>query len=226
MKKLLIILLTCLSTTVPGQTIPYDTIRYAREYYKTRMDVFKTEPIVKGKVILLGNSLTEFGDWQKLLNDPTAVNRGIAADNTFGVLERLDDVISRQPKKLFIEIGINDISQNIPDAIVVNNILTMVKRVREGSPQTHIWIVSILPTNDNVKKEYPDAFNKFTQTNSVNSRLKQAAKENGFTYIDLAKVLSDTDGKLDVRYADPDGLHLNDAGYHQWIDLLKNLKAI
>jgi hypothetical protein len=81
--------------------VRYDTIRYATEYYIKRMDVFNAEPIARAKIMFLGNSITEFGDWQKLLNDPTVVNRGIAADNTFGVIDRLEDVISRHPKKLF-----------------------------------------------------------------------------------------------------------------------------
>ena len=226
MKKLLIAFLTCSCAVAAGQSIVYDTIRYAPEYYKERMGVFKAEPIVKGKIIFLGNSLTEYGDWPKLLNDPTVVNRGIAADNTFGVLERLDDVISRQPKKLIIEIGINDIAQNIPEDIIAKNILTIVQRVRDRSPQTLISVLSILPTNDNVKNEYPDAYNKHKQINSLNTQLKHAAKDNRFIYVDLASALSDKDGKLDIKYANADGLHLNDAGYYQWITLLKKLKVL
>lgn len=226
MKKLLIVLLSCFTAVASGQSIVYDTIRYAPEYYKERMDVFKAEPIVKGNIIFLGNSITEYGDWKKLLNDPTVVNRGIAADNTFGVLDRLEDVISRQPKKLIIEIGINDIAQNIPDNIIAKNILTIVQRVKTKSPHTFISVISILPTNDNVKNEYPDAYNKHAQINSLNSQLKQSAKANGFTYIDLASVLSDKDGKLDIKYANADGLHLNDEGYQQWITLLKKLKVL
>jgi len=56
------------------------------------------------------------------------INRGIAGDITFGVLGRLDEVIARKPAKLFIKIGINDISKNIPDEIIVENILTMVRK--------------------------------------------------------------------------------------------------
>jgi len=130
MKKILIALTFCLSTTiVVGQNIAYDTIQYAKEYYQKRLALFKSEPVVKGGIIFLGNSITEFGDWQKLLNDSTVTNRGIAGDNTFSVLTRLDEVINREPSKLFIKIGINDISQNIPVEIIVKNISTIIKSV-------------------------------------------------------------------------------------------------
>jgi lysophospholipase L1-like esterase len=227
MKKLLLILVICLAFTVTnGQHILYDTIRYEREYYQQRVALFEKEPVRKGRIIFLGNSITEFGDWQKLLHDSTVINRGIAADNTFGVLDRLEDVITRQPAKLFIKIGINDISQNIPVSIIVKNIITIVGRVKASSPSTKIYVHSILPTNDNVKNNYPDAFNKNTQINSVNRQLEGNAKKNKFTYIDLNRELRDKNGKLDVKYAEPDGLHLNTAGYLRWVELLRKKNCL
>jgi lysophospholipase L1-like esterase len=227
MKKLLVVL--CLGfacSPADAQNIRYDTIRYARKYYAKRVALFKNEPVVKGRIIFLGNSIMEFGDWQKLLEDTTIINRGIAADNSYGVLDRLDDVIVRQPSKLFVKIGINDISQNIPVDFIVKNISTMVKRVKEKSPETKIYVHSILPTNDNVKNEYPDAFNKNNQVDIVNKQLKRMAKDGHFTYIDLNKELRDKDGKLDVRYAESDGLHLNVLAYQVWVKLLKTKKYL
>jgi lysophospholipase L1-like esterase len=224
MKRLLIPLICLTAATAVGQNIVYDTIRYEKKYYQKRVALFKQEQVKKHSVIFLGNSIAQFGDWKKLMNDSTVVNRGIAADNTFGVLDRLDDVIIHQPSKLFIEIGINDISQNIPANIIVKNILTIVSRVKAGSPETKIYVHSILPTNDNVKSEYPDAFNKNPQIDLVNKQLKLSAKKNKFSYIDLSKELRDKNGDLDIRYANPDGLHLNEKGYETWVKLLKMLK--
>ncbi len=227
MKKFLFVFFICLASLIAvGQNIVYDTIRYAKEYYEKRLAVFRNEPVLKGRVIFLGNSITEFGDWQKLLNDSGVINRGIAADNTFGVLDRLEDVITRQASKLFIEIGINDISQNIPVAIIAKNIFTIAARVKAKSPGTKIYVHSILPTNDNVKNEYPDAFNKNEQVNLVNRQLKKNAKKNEFTYIDLNKELRDRNGMLDTKYAKPDGLHLNKIGYQTWVKLLKKKKYL
>lgn len=227
MKKLPLIFLICLtSIAATGQNMRYDTVRYAKDYYAKRIALFKSEPVKTGRTILLGNSITEFGDWAKLLNDSTVINRGIAGDNTFGVLDRLNDVIARKPNKLFIKIGINDIAQNIPVDIIVKNVMTMVERVKSQSPATQIYIHSILPTNDNVKNEYPDAFNKNDVANRVNEQVKQRATAMGFIYIDLSKALSDKEGKLDAKYAEVDGLHLNPAGYQVWVRLLKTKKYL
>ncbi|MFV5703326.1 GDSL-type esterase/lipase family protein [Flavobacterium sp. XS2P12] len=223
MKRLVFILFFTLTTTiVVGQNTVYDTIQYAREHHQKRLTLFKIEPIVKGKIIFLGNSLTEFGDWQKLLNDTSIINRGIAGDNTFGVINRLEDIINLQPKKIFIEIGINDISQNIPVEIIVSNITSIVKILKEKSPKTKVYVYSILPTNDNVKNNYPDAFNKNNVVSLVNLQLQREAKRIKFTYIDLSTIFKDKKNNLNLVYADSDGLHLNGLGYQTWIKILKS----
>jgi len=138
---------------------------------------------------------------------------------------RLDEVIARKPAKLFIKIGINDISKNIPDEIIVENILTMVRKVKMNLPHLQVFVQSILPTNDAAKEEYPDAVNKNDHVVNVNSQLMQHAKSFGYTYVDLYSVFTDKEGKLDARYA-VDGLHLNDSGYQRWIEMLKNEKFL
>lgn len=222
MKKIgLIIIINLTALVIKAQTRSYDTIPYALEYHQKRLTTFENEPIVMGKIIMLGNSITQFGDWKKLFNDPTIINRGIAGDNTFGVLNRLEDVITRQPSKLFIEIGINDISKNIPIEVIVENIFTIVTKVKKGSPESAIFIYSILPTNDSVKANYPDAYNKNNLIVRVNNQLMGSAKKVGFTYIDLFKQFRDSKNNLQVKYARNDGLHLNDTGYQLWIKLLE-----
>lgn len=226
MKQLVLALVICfLSKFVAGQS-PYDTIRYAPKHYQKRVALFESETVAADRVIILGNSLVEFGNWKLLLRDTTVVNRGIAGDNTFGVLERIDEVIDRSPRMLLIEIGINDISQDIPGQIIVENIFSIISQVKKKSPATTICVHSILPTNDNVKNEYPDAYNKNHIADSVNAMISKRARKLGFTFVDLNKELRGPDGKLNSTYADPDGLHLNEAGYQLWATLLKKKKML
>jgi lysophospholipase L1-like esterase len=204
-----------------SQKIEYDTIPYALDYHQQRLDIFKKESLTKGKIIFLGDSHIEFGDWRKYLKDSSIINRGIAGDNTFGVLARLQEVIDRRPTKVFICIGINDVSKNIPEQTTVKNIMSMVKRIKQATPNAQIFVHSILPTNDAVKKEYPDAYNKNDQARQVNDLIKINSLKNGFTYVDLYSKFQDASGKLNATYAYEDGLHLNANGYKLWIEILK-----
>ncbi len=195
---------------------------YALEYHQNRLDAFKKETKVIGKIVFLGNSITEFGPWAKLLNDSTIINRGIAGDNTFGVLDRLNEIVDLKPKHLFIKIGINDIAQNTADEVIIKNILKILARIKKDSPHTLLYVHSLLPTNDAVKKEYPNAFGKNKHVVFVNTKLRQLAKKSGYRYVNIYPLFTDNSGKLLEQYADNDGLHLNMEGYKLWTNFLKS----
>jgi len=213
-------LLSLLSAVSIAQSISGDQSKYMSSHYRERTAAFNAEPVVKGRIIFLGNSITEFGDWQKLLNDPSVVNRGIAGDNTFGVLARLQDIITRRPSKIFIEIGINDFSLNLPLSVTLKNILSIVEQIHNASPAAAIYVMGIFPTNGNVKTDYPFALNKGRQIDWIDARLVKDATRDKFTYVGFNIVLKDENGKLSAKYAKPDGIHLNDIGYNLWIKFL------
>ena len=71
-----------------------DTEPFALDHHKNRLALFKAEEISRDKIVFAGCSITEFGKWNELLNDMSIINRGIAGDNSFGLLNRIDDIIN------------------------------------------------------------------------------------------------------------------------------------
>ena len=200
----------------------YDTVRYIADHYRERVTKFNREMVRPGGTIFLGNSITEFGDWKRLLGDSNAINRGIAGDNTFGILDRLREVMALHPSKLVIEAGINDIGQGVPVGMIAGNIMSIVNWVRVKCPGTRIYVMSVLPTNDHAREDYPEVAGKNVIARELDGRLQEGARKYGYIYIDLASRLMDAMGNLDTRYAQPDGLHLNGEGYAILVRLLKN----
>ena len=200
----------------------WDTIPYGPDYYRAQFEKFKKEPLVKGKVIFLGNSITEDGNWKKLLKDSTVINRGVSGDITFGILNRIDEVAKRQPSKLFLLIGINDIAKNIPDEVIMENIFSIVGKVRGISPKTKIFVQSILPTNNSFP-DSPNHKNKDDHVVTINAQLQKYGDRLQYTYVDLYSKFTDSESRLDAKYT-ADGLHLNAVGYMHWVDILNNLK--
>jgi lysophospholipase L1-like esterase len=198
-----------------------DTVGFLPEYWPTRLAIFEKEPVVTGGIIFLGNSITQLGDWKKLLNDSTAINRGIGGDNTFGVLKRLNEVTRRQPSKLFLLIGINDIGKDIPDAVIANNIRKIIIRIQTESPSTKIYVQSILPVNPDVSY-FPQHYDKQEHILNTNKLIKQVAENTNCTYVNIHDLFLDKEGRLDAKYT-PDGLHLkpNGEGYQIWIAYLR-----
>jgi hypothetical protein len=63
----------------------------------------------RAEVVMLGDSLTELGEWQEMFPEVKIANRGISSDMTSGILERLDEVMEARPRKVFLMAGINDL---------------------------------------------------------------------------------------------------------------------
>ena len=207
-------------TKVTNQRLS-DTIGFIPEYYPQRVAMFEKEPVVRGRIIFLGNSITQIGDWKKLLNDSTVINRGIAGDVTFGVLNRLDDVTRRQPSKLFLLIGINDIGKDIPDAVIADNIRKIIGRVQAESPSTKIYVQSILPVNPDIPN-FPQHYDKQEHVSNTNKLMKKVAIDTHCTYVNIHDLFTDKEERLDEKYT-ADGLHLTPAGggYQKWVDYLR-----
>ena len=212
-------------TRVTNQRLS-DTVGFLPEFYPKRLAIFEREPVVKGRIIFLGNSITQLGDWKKLLNDTTVVNRGIAGDVTFGVLKRLDEVIKRAPSKLFLLIGINDIGKDIPDAVIADNIRKIVIKIQTESPSTKIYLQSILPVNSGVLN-FPQHYDKQEHVLSTNKLIKNVAEGTHCIYVNIHDLFVDEQGRLDAKYT-LDGLHLKPGGdgYKIWVAYLREHKYL
>lgn len=127
-----------LSIMAKAQESSWDST-YRPAAYLKKLEAFQKEGINRKDVVFLGNSITAGTDWAKLLALPNAKNRGISGDITFGVLERLDQIILAKPSKVFVLIGINDISRNIPDSVILGNYKKIIQRIKEGSKKTKIY---------------------------------------------------------------------------------------
>ena len=210
--------------SLPTNQRLYDTVTTMTDLNESRVAKFEAEPVVTGRVIFFGNSITQGGDWARLTGDSTVINRGIGADLVSSLLGRVADVTRRKPSKLFILIGINDISKDIPDAVIAAEYRALVDSVRRQSPATKIVVQSILPLNPTVKN-FPQHYDKQERVVAVNRLLRRVAKETRATYVDLWPVVIDARGHLDARLTG-DGLHLNQQGYERWVRYLKKAQML
>jgi lysophospholipase L1-like esterase len=201
-----------------GQSQSWDSTRRP-DIYQPRVELFKAFKHSKKDIIMLGNSITFWGDWPELLQSAKIKNRGIPGDNTFGVLERLGEVINRLPAKVFILIGINDIAAGIPDSIIARNLKRIVQRIKSESPRTKIYFQTLLPTNSSFPRK-AGQFNKEAHIANVNASIKNIAAEENISLIDLFSAFSDSKGQL-IKELSWDGVHLTASGYYKWAEILK-----
>lgn len=222
MKKLF--LLICILPLISGWAMAQDQSAmwdstYRPATYPLLSEQFRSFKHSPSDIVFLGNSITFGVDWYELLQIPQARNRGISGDMTFGVLERLQEIIDGKPAKLFILIGVNDVLRNVPDSYILKNYEKIVSRVQKGSPNTRIYIQSILPINETFAQR-KNNIGKSERILAVNQALKQIAENYHVTYIDLHSAFKNADGIL-IKELTYDGLHLTIEGYQRWKEFLE-----
>ena len=208
---------------------------WQRNFYKKKIKEYRDHPIGKNKIVFLGNSITySMRHWDKKFNVKNIVNRGISGDYSDGILERLDEIIYYKPLAVFLLIGLNDFFDDnttrpgrTPE-YVAKNILTAAKTIKQGSPDTRIFIQTILPINNQQYLDEKPQVN-FLWTNyypSVNQQVNETNKilkeNNEFEIINLHPLYLNNDQSM-KRNLSKDGVHLNENGYNIWIDRVKPL---
>jgi lysophospholipase L1-like esterase len=191
---------------------------WTKNNYRERIKEFKRSPLKTGDIVFIGDSNTEYAKYLfSNLDDPKVKNRGISGDVTEGVLKRLDEITYFKPKAVFILIGTNDLfnfcyQKQIPSVeYIINNIFKITGIIHDKSPETKIFLQTILPNSDTFVNE---------NINKANAMIKSNGKEKKYELIDLNASFLDEDGSMNKELT-YDGTHLNKAGYAVWVTVIK-----
>ncbi|MBQ6573139.1 MAG: serine acetyltransferase [Bacteroidales bacterium] len=225
MKKIFVLALAfaVMATSVFAQTQK----KYSDHYYKRTAQFEQERPINSNDFVMLGDSLTEGGDWATLFKEwlpegISVVNRGIVGDDAPGIYDRLHQILPGNPKKIFLLVGVNDISHQITSDSVLVDIEKVVKEIVDKCPNTKLYIQSLLPYN--YDKCIYKTMNKQDKTHTirrVNKGLRKMARKYDLKYIYLYDYFK-APGSLhmDGQFT-KDGLHINKAAYKIWANALK-----
>ncbi len=191
---------------------PFYDKSYQTPYYQKKVQAFHQNPGTNQDIFLVGDSLTDQGNWKQLLNQTNLKNRGISGDTTAGVLNRMDDIINAQPQKIFIMIGINDLwNENRTVDEIISNYKEILTTLQNETPQSTIYLQSLLPINN---RDYPIKIDN-QDIMEVNQKLQILATEFNYKYLDIYSYFVDESNQLKMTYTN-DGVHLTPEGYQQW----------
>ena len=171
---------------------------------------------VPENIVFLGDSITDYYDLNKFYSGYNVVNSGISGNKTYDILENMKERVYRyNPSKIFILIGTNDIPENKTNEEIVNNIDTIIKKIKKNRKEAKIYLESIYPINNTDNDKISHAMvGKRTNENikEINKKLKKIAQKEKISYIDMYSLLEDSDGNLNLDYT-REGLHMSDEGY-------------
>ena len=205
MKQLKYLLTVFLAVTAFCDTLADDI-----PYRQQRREIFWQLPVNENSIVFLGDSITDFGLWSEFFgSDGNIINRGIQGIESAEVLNHLSLIYNGHPRKVFLMIGINDF--HTPEH-VVPNIRKILETFRRESPETELYVQSILPCNNAARTDIPVA---------LNPQIKDLCNELNVTYIDIFGEMTRISGSISMpENMTDDGLHPNGPGYREWCKIL------
>jgi lysophospholipase L1-like esterase len=186
-------------------------------HWQQRNKQFNSEyhNLPEGRIIFLGNSITEGFDLNKYFPDEAPINRAIAGDHLDGLLERLDSsVVLLKPSRIYLLIGINDIGRGDVDSLILARYNMLLTRFHKDLPGTQIFVNSILPTSakwSNCPRE---------KIIRLNEQIQEMTESFQYNWINIYLLFAGPDGYIRDAFTN-DGLHLNQAGYEVWSSQLQ-----
>jgi lysophospholipase L1-like esterase len=163
------------------------------------------------KLLMLGDSLVEWGDWSKHLPGVAVINRGIAGEMTEELSARLMEEIDAcpDPDAVLVQSGTNNLLMGYMFFPAI--FTTMMQRLRLCYPQTPLILCSltpmpIVPAHD---------------LQQVNGELAQvAAGIENCVFLDLVGPF--TERCLPITHPGflSDQVHLSTRGYQVWADAI------
>ncbi len=200
-----------LGDMVPGTDIPIPQ-EYApggKINYAYRVALFAEHPPAPGALAMVGDSITEGGDWPRLLPGVRTANFGVGWDRTSGLLARLSQIDAAKPSKIALLIGTNDIGNAVPVAEVAANADRIIAALTALAPGA-VLVQAVMPREAQFRHEIE----------TLNAALAESAERHGAAFLDTyAPFLAGE--SLDPSVTD-DSLHLNEAGYARWAALLQD----
>ena len=162
-------------------------------------------------VVFIGDSLTEFFDWQERFPAYKVFNLGISGETVEGLLGRMDGILrvirnaGREPDIIFVMTGINNVAME--DYEILGCYKQAITAIAAAFGKSKLVIQSLLP----VSLQWIDN----TIIRQLNESLKQMAGDLKVEYLDLYSVFTSRSGPK-KEYLLDDGVHVSDEGYEVW----------
>lgn len=173
----------------------------------------ESAPAVPGRVVFMGDSITDGWDLAKYFPGKPYVNRGISGQTTPQMVVRMHpDVVHLQPAAFIVLAGTNDIAGNtgpVTIQMVEDNFRAMCEMA--ASHRIKIILCLLTPVSDYTKHKqtgnHPPA-----DIINLNHWIESYAPDVHAQVADYYSALVDEKGMLREGYSD-DGLHPNAKGY-------------
>ncbi|MFY1045861.1 GDSL-type esterase/lipase family protein [Chryseobacterium sp. GP-SGM7] len=171
----------------------------------------------KNSILLLGSS--SFTKWKNVSDyfpGKVIINRGFGGSRLTDLNYFSEDLLNPyEPKQIIIYCGENDFADNdkLKADVVVDRYKTFYKKIRAKFPNTQVDYISI--------KYSPSREKLWPQMKEANKKMaKFMKKEKNADFIDITKVMNDSNGNIRKDLFVEDMLHMTPEGYRLWTSVM------
>jgi lysophospholipase L1-like esterase len=170
-------------------------------------------------VLFVGSSSIRLWDVAKWFPEVPVINRGFGGSQICDATHFADAlVVKHQPRMIVFYSGDNDVASGKSAEQVHVDFRAFVARVRESLPETPLVVISIKPSIDRWKLR-----DVMREANALIAADCEA--DDALEFIDVWPAMLGDNGEPRADIFRDDGLHMNDAGYKLWVELLHPLLA-
>lgn len=168
-------------------------------------------------LLMLGDSIVEWGDWESLLPEFQVINRGIAGEHTEELSARLvgeiDTVIDgdREPGYILLMTGTNNLLMGSPYFPVILG--SMLPRLIDLCPKSIITLNSIMPMQ---LRGLPQE-----SITAANNELREVAEQSNCHFLDMTSPFTEQCLPVTKPCFLNDGVHLATRGYQVWAGAIR-----
>lgn len=128
-----------------------------------------------------------------------------------------DAVAAADCGKIYLMLGVNELGWNGTD-IFRSHAENLLRRLQADHPDAEIVVQSLLPVS--VEQDAKGSYVNNQRILAYNQVWMELAEETGCDYVNIAEAVTGEDGCLPAEMSF-DGVHLNRAGCHAWLDYLR-----
>jgi lysophospholipase L1-like esterase len=168
-----------------------------------------------GGVVFVGSSSIRLWDGLEVAFDKVPViKRGFGGSRLSDCAAHVDRlVVKYRPRQVIVYAGDNDLAEGATPAEVAASFSKLVDRVQTDLPETRITFVSIKPS--------PLRAHLLDDVREANRRILAVARANPrLDYVDVFTPMLDDRGVPRADLYGPDALHMNEAGYALWREMI------
>lgn len=180
-----------------------------------KLDQETTPP--KNSILLLGSSsFTKWQDVSDYFPGKVIINRGFGGSRLTDLNYFSEDLLSPyQPKQIIVYCGENDFADDakLKADVVVDRYKTFYKKIRQKFPNIQVDYISM--------KYSPSREHLWPQMKQANKKIaKFMKKEKNADFIDITKVMNDSNGNIRKDLFVEDMLHMTPEGYRLWTSVM------